>query len=109
MGTNKRYADQIDQAQSRRVDEMIMRDRQPANLKTIELQLDEYALTIPPRPVPVRAWVRYGEVPLLVDAVAVQWTDRVVAVRWETPHGEHKAWVWSSAVERVDNQRPGSD
>lgn len=100
MGTNKRYADKLDNAYSRRADEIIMRDKQPANLKTRELQLDQYALTIPPQPVPVRAWVRYGEIPVQVEALAVQWTESAVAVHWDTPDGVHKAWVWASAVER---------
>ncbi len=102
MGTNKRYADRLDRQYEKRTDEIIMRDYQPQNLKTRELQLEVYALTIPPKPVPVRAWVRYGEIPVLVDACAVKWTERVVAIQWETPNGTHKAWVWASAVDKLD-------
>ena len=100
MGTNKRYADAIDARMDQRAQEVVMRDQRPANLKSVELELDRYALTIPPHPVPVLAWVRYGEVPLRVEAEAVRWTDRVVAIVWKVPGGEHKAWVWASAVER---------
>lgn len=57
MGTNKRYADAIDARMDERAIEVIMRDRSPSNLKSVELELERYALTIPPRPVPVRAWV----------------------------------------------------
>jgi len=101
VGTNRRYADRIDAAMAQRVDEVVMRDGRPANLKTVELELDKYALTIPPRPMPVLAWVRYGEVPLRVEAEAVRWTEKVVAIIWKTPDGgEHRAWVWASAVDR---------
>ena len=98
MGTNKRYADRLDRAYGKRTDEIVMRGRQPTSLKTSELELDKYNLITPPRPVRVRAWVRYGEIPVQVDAEAVKWTERVVAVQWDTPEGQHKAWVWSSAV-----------
>ena len=98
MGTNKRYADAIDHARGLKIDESIMRDAKPVNLKTRELELDKYAIVIPPKPVIVRAWVRYGENALQVDAEAVRWTERVVALQWEAPGGTHKAWVWSSAV-----------
>ena len=100
MGTNRRYADRIDAAMTQRVDDLVMRDTRPANLKTVELELDKYSVTIPPRPVPVLAWVRYGEVPMRVEAEAVRWTERVVAIVWKVPGGEHRAWVWASAVDR---------
>lgn len=101
MGTNKRYADAIDARMDERAIEVIMRDRSPSNLKSVELELERYALTIPPRPVPVRAWVHYGDIPLRVDAEAWRWTERVVAIVWKVPGGgEHRAWVWASAVER---------
>ena len=102
MGTNKRYADAIDARMDQRALEAITRDRSPSNLKSVELELERYALTIPPHPVPVRAWVRYGDVPLRVEAHAWRWTERVVAIVWTVPGGaEHRAWVWASAVERV--------
>ena len=102
MGTNKRYADAIDARMDDRALQAIVRDRSPSNLKSVELELERYALTIPPAPVPVRAWVRYGDVPLRVDAEAWRWTERVVAIVWKVPGGaEHRAWVWASAVERV--------
>lgn len=100
MGSNKRYADAIDRRMSERADEVIMRDQRPEGLKSAELELDKYALTIPPTPVPVVVWVRYGGVPLRLQAEAVKWTEKVVACQWETPSGLHKAWLWASAVDR---------
>ena len=100
MGSNKRYADRLDRQYAQRTDEIIMRDSKPDTLKTAELELDKYAMTIPPSPIPVMAWVRYGNIPLRVEGEAVRWTEKVVAVQWDTPGGQHKAWLWASAVDR---------
>ena len=84
-----------------RVVKKVMRSGQPQSLVDGELQLDELALPGTPRPEPVRAWVRYRSTPLQVDALAVAWTSRAVAIEWQGPDGaDHRAWVWASAVER---------
>jgi hypothetical protein len=66
---------------------------QPDTLSPTELQLDKEPLTRRPVARPVKAWVRYGAVPLFVEAEAVAWTEHAVAIRWRTPEGEHRAWV----------------
>jgi hypothetical protein len=82
-----------------RVSDSVMREGEPDSLSDAELQLDREPLTRTPAPRPVRAWVRYGEVPLMVEAVAVAWTEYAVAIKWPAPGGgEHRAWVWASAV-----------
>lgn len=81
-----------------RIAESTMRGKKPETLTPTELQLEKEPLTRTPVARPVRAWVRYGEVPLLVDAEAVAWTDHAVAIRWMGPDGEQRAWVWTSAV-----------
>ena len=94
MGTNKRYADAVDRRMDARVVEKIMRSGQPLTLTDVELQLDTYPLTRDPQP-------QYPAAPVQVDALAVAWTPRAVAIRWAGPDGvEHRAWVWASAVER---------
>ncbi len=99
MGTNKRYAESFDRRLDQRIIEQMMREHQPETLRSEELQLDEQPLTRCPRPRPVRAWVRYGQVPLLVEAQLVAWTPYAAAIRWSVPDGgEHRAWVWASAV-----------
>lgn len=99
VGTNKRYADSLDRRMHAKVNESIMRGSQPETLAPAELQLDGEPLTRAPVARPVRAWVRYGTVPLLIDAEAVAWTEHAVAIRWPGPDGaEHRAWVWASAV-----------
>jgi hypothetical protein len=98
LGTNKRNAGSIDRRMRVRVNESIMRGAQPESLSNAELELNLEPLTRTPIPRPVRAWVRYGNIPIQVDAVVTAWTTRAVAIKWESPDGEHKAWVWSNAV-----------
>jgi hypothetical protein len=78
---------------------MVMRDKTPLSLTNEELELDTFALTKTPNPMPVRVWVRYGDIAIKVEARAVAWTPRAVAVEWNAPGGSHRAWVWASAVE----------
>lgn len=78
-----------------------MRSGQPLSLQEIELQLDLLPITKTPKPEAVLAWVRYPSAALQVEALAVAWTPRAVAIRWAGPDGDdHRAWVWASAVER---------
>ena len=100
IGSNKRYAAQIDTRMFAHVDEMMMRGT-PQTLTDAELELGVYPLTRTPLPVQAQAWVRYGDLATKVDVEVVAWTPRAVAVRWMTPTGQqHRAWVWASAVER---------
>lgn len=46
----------------------------------------------------IRAWVRFGEIPVLVEAEACSWTTYAVAIRFTISETEHKIWVWSSAI-----------
>lgn len=97
MGTSKRYVDHFDRLNERRVK---MRG-EPQSLTDAELERDTQPLTRTPLAMPVRAWVRYEGGAIQVDAEAVAWTPRAVAIRWEALDGQtHKAWVWASAVER---------
>jgi hypothetical protein len=96
VGTNRRYgeggiADRIDQAVTRGVE--------PDTLTDEHLDLDNEPLTTPRRARAVLAWVKYGPIDLRVDAEAVAWTARAVAIRWRSPEGPvHRAWVWAGAV-----------
>jgi hypothetical protein len=101
LGTSKRYAAHYDKRMDEKILERVMAEQQPTSLTNRELELDIQPLTRTPVPEPVLAWVRYGDTAIKVDAQLVAWTPRAVAVRWDTPGGEHKAWLWSSAVERT--------
>jgi len=99
VGTNRRYADRIDEQMNARVVDAVARGRQPETLTPLELQLSEQPMTRPPRAIPVRVWVRYAGIAIEVDAEAVAWTPRATAIRWRTTAGDvQQAWVWSSAV-----------
>lgn len=100
MGTNRRYADSIDRRTNERILERIAeRDGPLQTLTAAELQLDRHALTIDPIPKPVKAWVRFGATPVLVDAEACRWTSRGVGIRFRVGETEHRCWVWLQALE----------
>jgi ribosomal protein S7 len=100
IGSNKRYAKQIDQQMTAHVDQMVMRGA-PETLSDRELELDVQPLVKAATPVFARAWVRYGGVAVHIDVEAVAWTPQAVAIRWLSPDGQqHRAWVWVSAVKR---------
>ncbi|WP_262406254.1 hypothetical protein [Protaetiibacter sp. SSC-01] len=82
-----------------RVAEVVARGHEPDTLTAEELDLTHEPLTRTPIPRPVRAWVRYGGVPLRVDAELVAWTRAAAAIRWRLGDIQHRAWVWGPAVE----------
>ncbi|TQO19652.1 hypothetical protein FB472_1223 [Rhodoglobus vestalii] len=78
----------------------IMESSAPESLRDDELELNRFDLTKTRNPRPVRAWVRYADGSLRVDAMAIAWTERAVAIEWDVVGGKsHHAWVWGSAVE----------
>ncbi len=82
-----------------RIVESVIAGHAVHSLTNDELELESQPLTKTPVPKPVRAWVRFGPVAVKVDAEAVAWTERAVAIRWTMASGtEHRAWVWASAV-----------
>ena len=101
MGTAKRYADAVDRRMNDGIMLRVMQSGPPQSLTAKELALEAMPLTRAPVPPPVRAWVRYPEGPLQIEGEAVAWTAVAVAVRWRAGDFVHKAWVWSSAVDRL--------
>jgi len=100
MGSTTKYADFYEREATNKHWAEVMAKGVPASLKSFEIDLEHQALTRSPKARPVTAWVRYGDEAVHVLGWTTAWTDRAVAVRWITPHGvEHKAWVWSGAVE----------
>lgn len=102
VGTNHRYADQIDRRMDERILERIAREGALQSLTDTELELDRLPMTKDPKPRPVLAWVRFGATATRVHAEAVAWTPRAVAIRFRVANRELRAWVWASAVERVE-------
>lgn len=99
MGTNKRYARGIDRDIAKAHLTRLAAAGALDTLTVTELQLDVLTKTVDPIPKPVRAWVRFGGEPTLVDAEACMWTPRAVAIRFILGDAEYRCWVWASAVE----------
>ena len=101
MGTSRRYAHRVDEQMDQRVIERIARSGPLQTLSDAELELAREPITRDPHPQPVRAWVRFGEAPVLLDAEACVWTSHAVGIRFTVGGTQHKTWVWASAVRRV--------
>lgn len=97
MGTSRRYADSIDRRVAQREPERVV---STVSLSDDELELARFPLTRASVPIPVTAWVRFKGAALKVDARAVAWTPKAVAIEWEVGGSLQRAWVWASAVER---------
>lgn len=98
MGSNRRYAVHYDRLMD---DRILARTAASGPLQTLsdaELELDSEPFTRDPQPKPVKAWVRFGSTPALVDAEACSWTSNAVAIRFTIAEQEYRAWVWTSAV-----------
>lgn len=80
----------------------IARDAQLQTLSSTELRLDEVPLTVDPRPRrKVRAWVRFGSVPVRVEALAARWTAEAVGIIFHVENVEYRCWVWAGAVDEL--------
>ena len=98
MGTNKRYAAQVDKRMDDRILQRLAQDGELQTLTPTELRLDRVPLTIDPQPRRVLAWVRFGAAPVLVEADACRWTADAVGIRFAVAGVEYKTWVWASAI-----------
>ncbi len=98
VGTNKRYSAHFDRLMDQRILEGLATDGDLQTLTDTEIGLGRVPLTIDPDPKPVVAWVRFGTVPILVDAEACRWTPDAVGIRFAVGDTEHRAWVWASAI-----------
>lgn len=100
MGTNRRYADAVDRRMNDRALVTIARGAPLQTLTDVELRLDEVPLTIDPKPRrKVRAWVRFGSVPVRVEALAARWTPDAVGIVFQIEETEYRCWIWSSAAD----------
>lgn len=102
MGTNKRYAAQIDKRMDERIIQTAIAGHPLQTLTEPELRLDVYPLTTTPQPLEVLAWVRFGPRALQVRARAVRWTQKAVGVEFTIGDEQHRAWVWANAIDRIE-------
>ncbi|MCK6219158.1 hypothetical protein KZX37_12720 [Microbacterium sp. EYE_5] len=108
MGSNRRYAASIDARMDDRILERLASRGTLQSLTAEELGLDRAPVTTDPRPARVRAWVRFGPEPAIVEAELCMWTDRAAAIRFRIGGRERRCWVWSGAIVREDDHRsPG--
>jgi hypothetical protein len=98
VGTNRRYADSVDRAINQRILDKVARAGDLHTLSRQELELDELPVTTDPKPAKVRAWVKFGATPILVDAEACMWTSHAVAIRFRGNDTEWRCWLWRGAV-----------
>lgn len=98
MGTNRRYAHRIDQMMDARILQSVAAKGELQTLTDTELEFTTEPITRTPVPRPVSAWVRFGTIPIRVDAEAVIWTRYAVGIRFTVDAIEHRTWVWASAV-----------
>jgi hypothetical protein len=98
VGTNRRYAVQIDRRMDERILERLAKSGPLETLTASELALHRLPMTKDPQPATVEAWVRFGGTPARVLAEACAWTDRAVAIRFRVAGEEQRCWVWRSAV-----------
>lgn len=99
MGTSKRYASSVDQMMNERIAQRVAAGGALQSLTPQELELDRLAVTIDPIPKPVKAWVRFGDTPILVDAEACRWTSKAVGIRFAINDQKHRCWVWVGSVD----------
>lgn len=101
MGTNRRYAESIDRGVNERILDGIARGGALETLRSAELELSTRPVTTDPNPAKVRAWVRFGGTPVIVDAEACMWTEHAVAIRFHADNREWRCWVWRGAVRQI--------
>lgn len=98
MGANRRYADGLQRKRFNRDAES--HALVPRTLSEIERGPDP---VVRGEPVPVKAWIDYGNASAQVLGSAIAWTRRAVCVLWTDSYDrQQEAWVWAGAVERID-------
>lgn len=77
------------------------RHRRPLSLRVEQLAGE--SVTRAAEPIPVSAWVFWGDgVIEQIEGEAQEWTRRAVHVRWQVGHRlTYEAWVWAGAVRRL--------
>lgn len=94
VGTSQREADAA-------VDHFLLKIARENPLQSLtekELQLDVLPLTIYPRPLVAKAWVRFGSIPSHVSCVIVRSTSTAAGIEFRIREKVFRCWVWGNAV-----------
>ncbi|MDQ4214056.1 hypothetical protein [Microbacterium capsulatum] len=94
MGTSQREAEAS-------VDLLLLKIAREQPLQTLtekELQLDIAPLTIYPKPVRAKAWIRFGAIPMHVDCWIHRSTSDAAGITFTIRDKTFRCWVWGNAV-----------
>lgn len=81
----------------------IARENPLQSLSAKELQLDVLPVTIYPRAVPAKAWVRFEAIPSHLDCVIVRSTSTAAGIEFRIRDKVLRCWVWGNAVTTNDS------
>lgn len=76
----------------------VARENPLQSLSEKELQLDETPITSYPRPVPAKAWVRFGSIPVHMDCWIHRTTSSAAGISFRIRDKTFRCWVWGNAV-----------
>ena len=94
MGTSQREAD----AAADHFLLKIARENPLQSLTEKELRLDVTPVTIYPKPIPAKAWVRFAALPHHVDCWIHRTTADAAAISFKIRDKTFRCWVWGNAV-----------
>lgn len=101
VGTSQREADAA-------VDQLLLKIAREHPLQSLtpkELQLDVLPVTIYPRPIPAKAWVRFEAIPSHVDCVIMRTTSTAAGIEFRIRDKTFRCWVWGNAVTPTSDQQ----
>lgn len=76
----------------------IARDHPLQSLTPKELQLDTNLVTIYPKPIRAKAWVRFAAIPHHVDCWIHRTTADAAAISFTIRDQTFRCWIWGNAV-----------
>ena len=94
MGTSQREAD----AAADHFLLKIARENPLQSLTEKELRLDETPVTIYPKPIRAKAWIRFGAIPMHMDCWIHRTTSEAAGVSFTILDRKFRCWVWGNAV-----------
>ncbi|QWT25115.1 hypothetical protein KPL76_07160 [Subtercola sp. PAMC28395] len=91
----------------KRIDHIVTRPM-PISLTPEELDLENHPIKRASSVIPVRAWTRFYEATVRVDAEAFEWTDKAVHIRWVGSDGQPRS-AWYGRMQLTERDRSVSN
>lgn len=104
MGTSQREADAA-------ADHFLLKIAREYPLQTLtekELALDRTPVTIYPKPIRAKAWVRFAAIPHHVDCWIHRTTSDAAGISFTIRDQTFRCWVWGNAVSVNDEEAPAA-